>query len=239
MHRHLVAVKIRIKRRADQGMKLDRFSLNQDRLKGLNSKPVERRRPVEENAALPNDLIKDIPDFWRLPFHHFFRTLNGGNKAFFIQFIIDKRLKQLQSHLLRQSALMKAQIRPDNDNGTTRIVHTLSKEILPEPSLFSLEHIAEGLERSLVGTGNYFTPSPIVKKNVHGFLQHSLFISNNNIRCVQFKEPFQPIIPINDAAVKIIQIRSGKTASIKGNKWSQVRRQYGNHIQDRPFRLVL
>ena len=52
MDGHLVTVEVSVVRRADEGMKLDRFALDQDRLKGLNTQAVQRGGAVEKNGVL-------------------------------------------------------------------------------------------------------------------------------------------------------------------------------------------
>ena len=44
---HLVTVEVGIEGGADQGMKLDRLAFDEHRLEGLDTQPVQRRRPVE------------------------------------------------------------------------------------------------------------------------------------------------------------------------------------------------
>jgi hypothetical protein len=46
MNRHLIAVKVGVKRRADERVNFDRFTFDQDRLERLNSQTVKRRRTV-------------------------------------------------------------------------------------------------------------------------------------------------------------------------------------------------
>jgi hypothetical protein len=62
---HLVTVEVGVERRADQRMKLDRLAFDQDRFERLNAQTVQRRRAVQENRMLANNLVEDIPDFRR------------------------------------------------------------------------------------------------------------------------------------------------------------------------------
>ena len=47
VHRHLVAVKVRVERRADQWMNADSLTLDQNRLEGLNTQTVKRGSAVQ------------------------------------------------------------------------------------------------------------------------------------------------------------------------------------------------
>ena len=52
VHRHLVAVKVGIERRADQRMQLDCATLNQLWLESLDAQTVQRRRPVQQHRPV-------------------------------------------------------------------------------------------------------------------------------------------------------------------------------------------
>jgi hypothetical protein len=67
VHGHLVAVEVGVEGRADQRMQLDRLAFDQDRLERLDAQAVQRRRAVQQNRMLADDLVQDIPDF-RLSF---------------------------------------------------------------------------------------------------------------------------------------------------------------------------
>ena len=77
---------------------------------------------------------------------------------------------------------MKPQIRPHRNNGTTGIIDPFSQQVLAKSSLLALEGIAERLQGSFVGAGDNATVAAVVEQDIHGFLQHSLFIAHDNIR---------------------------------------------------------
>ena len=106
--RHLVAVEIGVVGHADQGMELDCLSLNQDRFEGLDAQTVQRRRPIEQDRVLAGHLIQDVPDFRPLLLHHLLGAFDSGRIAALFQFVVNERLEELQRHVLRQAALMKA-----------------------------------------------------------------------------------------------------------------------------------
>ena len=47
VYRHLVAIKVRVIRRTNQWMELDRLTLNEHRLEGLDTQTVQGWRPVQ------------------------------------------------------------------------------------------------------------------------------------------------------------------------------------------------
>ena len=61
MYRHLVAVKVSVKRCTHQRVELDRLTLDQDRLKCLNTQSVQCRCTVQHDRVLLDDLLKHIP----------------------------------------------------------------------------------------------------------------------------------------------------------------------------------
>ena len=62
MDSHLISVEIRIERSTDKRMQLDRLTLNQNRLKCLDSEPVQGRRTVQHNRMLFDNILQHIPD---------------------------------------------------------------------------------------------------------------------------------------------------------------------------------
>ena len=107
MHRHLVAVEVRIKGGADQRMQLDRLSFNERRLKRLNAQPVQGGCAVEQHRIFFYHFIKSIPYLRGFSFHNFFSTFYRGNHPLLFQTVINKGFEQLQRHLLWQAALME------------------------------------------------------------------------------------------------------------------------------------
>ena len=61
MDGHLVAVEVGVERRADERVKLDGLALDEHRLERLDAEAVERRRAVQENRVLADDLFEDVP----------------------------------------------------------------------------------------------------------------------------------------------------------------------------------
>ena len=143
MHRHLVAVEIRIERRTDQGMQLNGFTLDENRLEGLDPQAVQGGRPVEHHRVFLDHLVKGIPYFGNLALHHLLGAFDGGYQPLLLQPIVDEGLKKLQGHFLRQAALVQAQVRADRNNGTPRVIHPLTEEVLPKPPLLAFQGVTQ------------------------------------------------------------------------------------------------
>src|SRR5665648_91908 len=138
MHRHLVSVKVSIIGSTYQGMKLNRFSLNKNRLKCLYPKSMQRRRTVKQNRMLLDYFIKYVPNFRSDLFYHPLCTFYVMSTSVFNKKLHNKRFEQFKGHLLWQTTLIKFQFRSDNDNRTSGIVDSLTQKVLSESSLFTL-----------------------------------------------------------------------------------------------------
>src|SRR5687767_12898188 len=122
MHCHLVAVEVRVECRANERVNLDGLAFNQHRLKRLNTKAVKSWRAVQKDWMLANHFFENVPDHRLLTFNHFSRLLDSCCMALLFQLVIDKRLKQLERHLLRQTTLMEFQLGTNDDHRTSGIV---------------------------------------------------------------------------------------------------------------------
>ncbi len=162
MNRHLVAVEVSVECGTHQRVQLDGLSLNQGRLKRLDTQTVQGWRTVEHDRVFTDDFSEDVPHFCRFAFHQFLGCLDGGRQTTALQLAENERLEQFQRHFLGQTALVQAQSRPDHDNGTTGVVNALAQQVLTEAALLTLDHVRQGFQRTLVGTGNGATTTTVV-----------------------------------------------------------------------------
>ena len=153
------------------------------------------------------------------------------------QFGINKRLKQFQRHLLRQTALMQFEFRTDGNNRTTGVVNTLTKQVLTETTLLTFEHIGQRFKRTFVRTGNGTGTATIIKQSINRFLQHAFFVADDNIRRMQFHQSLQTVVAVDNPAIQIVQVRSCKPAAVQRNQRTQFRRNNRQNIQNHPFRF--
>src|SRR5438876_56006 len=113
-----------------------------------------------------------------------------------------------------ESALMQFQLRTDDDHRTSRVVDALAEQVLPEASAFALDHVGERLQRPLVRAGHRLAAAAVVEQAIDGFLQHPLFVADNNVGRLQLEQPLQPVVAVDHAAIQVIQIRRRETAAI-------------------------
>src|SRR5580658_7481716 len=144
-----------------------------------------------------DDLLKNVPNHRVLLFHQFLSLFDGCAVPALLEPVVDERLEQLERHLLRQTALMQFQLRPDHDHRTARIIHALAEQILPEAPLLALQRVGKRLQRPVVGASQNAAAPPVVKQRVNGFLQHALFVPNNHVRRVQLHQLLQTVVAVD------------------------------------------
>src|SRR5712664_1077787 len=99
VHGHLVAVKVRVKRGADERVDADGFAFDEDRLKRLNAEAVQRRSAVEHHWMFANNVFQNVPNDGFLLFDHFLGLLDGGAVSLCFKLVVDERLEELKRHL--------------------------------------------------------------------------------------------------------------------------------------------
>src|SRR5208282_81543 len=238
VHGHLVAVKVRVKRGADERVNADGFAFDEDRFKRLNTKAMQRRSAVEKDGMLANHILENVPNDRLLLLDHFLGLLDGGAVSLRFELVINEGLEKLERHFLGQTALVEFQLRADNDDGATGIVHALAEKVLAEAALLALERIAEGLERAVVSAAQNAAAAAVVEERVNGFLEHALFVADDNVGRAKLHELLQAVVAVDDAAIEIVQVRSREAAAVQWHKRAQLRRKNRNHIENHPLWLV-
>ncbi len=149
MHGHLVAVEVGVESLADQRMNPDRVALDQRRFERLDPHPVQGRGTVQQHRVVGDHLVQNVPDVLVLSFQHPLGTLDRVGMPQFLQATNHERLEQLQSNLLRQTALVQLQLGTDDDHRTSRIVDPLAEQVLAKATLLALDHVGETLQRTV------------------------------------------------------------------------------------------
>ena len=238
VHGHLVTVEVRVERGADERVNLDGLALDQLRLERLDAEPVQRRCPVQQHRVLGDDLFEHVPDDRPRALHHPLRGLDVLRVVQVDQPLHHERLEQLQRHLLGQAALVQLQLRADHDDRTARVVDALAEQVLAEPALLALEHVGQRLERAVAGPGDRAAAAAVVEQRVHGLLEHPLLVVDDDLRRAQVKQPLEPVVPVDDPAVQVVQVRGGEPATVELNHRPQVRRDHRDAVEDHAHRAV-
>src|SRR5208283_1733556 len=238
VHGHLVADKVRVAGGADERLNADALAIAKGRFKRLNAETVQGGGTVEEHGMFADDILEDVPHDGFLLLDHFLGLLDGGAVTLGFELVIDEGLEELEGHLLGQTALIELELGADDDDGASGIVHALAEEVLAEAALLALEGIAEGLERTIVGAAKNAATAAVIKERVHGFLEHALFVADDDIRRAKFHELLQPVVAVDDAAIEVVEIGGGEAAAIERHKRTQFGREDGDDIENHPLGLV-
>ena len=238
VHGHLVAVEVGVERRADERMDPDRLALDQHRLERLDAQAMQRRRAVQQDRMLADDFLEDVPHFRPLLLDHLLRLLDGGDEAALFELVVDERLEQLERHLLRQPALVQLQLRADDDDRTARVVDALAEQVLAEAPLLALERVGQRLERTVVGAAQHAAAAAVVEQRVDRFLQHALFVADDDVGRLELHQLLQPVVAVDDAAIEIVQVRRREAAAVERDERTQFRRNDRDDVEDHPLRLV-
>ena len=151
----------------------------------------------------------------------------------------DKRLVKLSGHILRQTTFEEFELWPYDNHRTSGVIHTLTKEVLTEASLFTFERVRKGLERT-IGIGLYSRGfAGIIKEGIYGFLQHTFFVAQNHIRRFDFYQALETIVANDHTAIEVIEVGGSKTPSVQRHKRTQFGRDHRNDLHDHPFGEVL
>ena len=133
---------------------------------------------------------------------------------------------------------MQLQGRTDHDHGTTGIIDTLAQQVLPEATLLALDHVGQGLQWQLVGTGDGTTATTVVEQRIDCFLQHALLVADDDVGCVEIQQTLQAVVAVDHPPIEIVQIRGRKTATVERHQRAQFRRQYRQHLHHHPLGTV-
>ena len=219
-------------------MQLDSFTFNHLRLERLNTQTVKRRCTVQQYRMSFHYMLKNIPDHRFLAVNNLLRGFYGLHNTAFNQFTYDKRFVKFCSHQLRNTAFTHFQLGTYNDYRTSRVVNTLTEQILTETSLLTFQTVWQWFQRtvSICLNSTWFTW--VVEQWIHRFLKHTFFITQNYFGSLDLDQTFQTVITNNDTTIQVIQIRSSKTTTIQRNQRTKFRRNNRYDTYDHPFRFV-
>src|SRR5262245_7233319 len=199
---------------------------------------MKRRCAVQEYRMIADDLFENLVDLRRLALHDLLRALHRLGDALLDELVNDERLEQLERHQLGQAALVQPELGADDDDRTARVVDALPEQVLTEATLLALEHVGERLERTLAAAANRLRATPVVEQRIHRFLKHSLLVPENDFRCTVHDELLEPIIPVDDATIEIVEIGRGEASAVERHEGPQVGRNHWNHVEDHPLGTI-
>src|SRR6516164_11534034 len=163
---------------------------------------MQSRRAIEQHRVTLGHFLQNVPHLRSLALNHLLRAAHRMHVTEVFEPTDDERLEKHQRHLLWQTTLIQFQFRADDNNRTPRIIDAFAEQVLAETSALALEHVAERFERPIACSRHGATMPAVIEQSVYRFLQHSLFVANNDVWRLEQKQVFEPVVPINDAPIK-------------------------------------
>ena len=239
VHSHLVTIEVSVERCTRQWVQLQSLTLNELRLKRLNTQAVQGWCTVQQNRVLSDDLFKNIPHRRAETLNHTLSCLDVLSVVQINQALHHERLKQLKRHLLRQTTLVQLQLRTNHDDRTARVVNTLTQQVLTETTLLTLEHVRQRLQRAVTRASLRAATATVVKQRVNRLLQHALLVVHDDLWSAQIHETLQAVVAVDHTTVEVVEVRGSETATIKLNHRAQLRRNHRNSVKDHTLRRII
>src|SRR4051794_19776567 len=236
---HLVAVEVSVERVTHERVDLDRLALDEDRLERLQTETVQRGSAVQQHGVLLNHFLEHVPDLGDHRVDHLLGRLDVLNRLALDQPGHDERLEQLERHQLRQAALVELELGAGHDDRTTRVVNSLTKQVLTEATLLALEHVRERLQRAVTRAGHRPAAAAVVEQCVDGLLQHALLVVDDDLRGTQVKQSLEAVVPVDHTPGEVVQVRGREAATVELDHRAKLRRDDRNRLEDHVLRLVL
>src|SRR5437773_1864579 len=238
VHGHLIAVEVRVERRAHQRMDPDRLAFHQHRLERLDAQAVQGGRAVQEHRVVLDDFFQDLVHLRRLLFDDLFRPLDRLGDPLLHQLVDDEGLEQLHRHGLGQPALVQPELGTHDDHRPAGVVHALAEQVLAEPALLALEHVGQRLQGPLAAPADRLRAAAVVEQRVHRLLQHALLVPEDDLRRPVQDQLLQPVVAVDDAAIQVVQIARREAPTVQRHQRPQIGRDDRDHVQDHPARVV-
>ena len=95
-------------------------------------------------------------------------------------------------------------------------------------------HVAQRFERAIAGAGDGATVATVVEQGVDRFLEHALLVTDDDVGRLQLQQVLQAVVPVDDPAIKIVQIRGGEPAAFQRNERTQIGRDHRENVEHHP-----
>ena len=80
--------------------------------------------------------------------------------------------------------------------------------------------------------------SAVVDKSVNSLLKHSLFVSHDDVRSIEFKHSFKTVVSVDNTSVEVVEVRCCVTSAVKHYHRTEIGRNNGNCVEYHPLRLI-
>jgi hypothetical protein len=131
------------------------------------------------------------------------------------------------------------ELRADHDHRPAGVVHALAEEVLAEPPLLPLEHVAQGLQRAVRVAPDGVGLPGVVEQRVDGLLEHPLLVAEDDLRGLDVDEPLEPVVPDDHAAVEVVEVGGREAAALERDERAELRGDDRDHPHHHPLRPVV
>ena len=94
---------------------------------------------------------------------------------------------------------------------------------------------ASDFSGTLVGTGDDAAAAAVVEQRVDRFLQHALFVADDDVRRAQLHQPLEAVVAVDDAAVEVVEVGRREAAAVERHERAQFGRDDRHDGQDHPL----
>src|SRR5205823_1111441 len=108
-----------------------------------------------------------------------------------------------------------------------------------EAPLLALEHVGERLQRPVARARHRAAAAAVVEERVDGLLQHPLLVVDDDLRRAEVEQPLEAVVPVDDAAVEVVQVGGREAAAVELDHRPELRRDHRHGLEDHPLGTVL
>ena len=90
----------------------------------------------------------------------------------------------------------------------------------------------------LFGPGDGAAAAAVVEQRVDRLLEHALLVADDDVRRVQLHQALQPVVPVDDAPVEVVQVGGGEAAAVERHERAEIGRDHRDDLEDHPLGLV-
>ena len=89
-----------------------------------------------------------------------------------------------------------------------------------------------------MAAGNWASSATVVDEGVDGLLEHSLLVADDDLRCLEVKQSLEAVVPVDDAAVQVVQVAGGEPSAVQLDHGAELGREHRQDRKHHPFGLV-
>src|SRR5438094_776003 len=123
----------------------------------------------------------------------------------------------------------------DDDDRAARVVNALAEQVLAEPALLAAEHVGERLQLVIAGARDRAAAPAVVHERVDRLLEHALLVTDDDLRRTELEQTLEPVVPVDHAAVEVVQVARREPATVELHHRAQVRRNDRKDREDHPL----